>query len=74
MHVQPGAGMTIDLPVQTITAPKGEKISFDIDPARKERLLEGLDDITLTLKYESEMVAFEAKRAQERSWSTPASQ
>ena len=74
LHVQPGAGMTIDLPVQTITAPKGEKISFDIDPARKERLLEGLDDITLTLKYESEMVAFETKRAQERSWSTPASQ
>jgi len=68
---QPGADMTIDLPAQTITAPNGEKIPFEIDPARKERLLEGLDDIALTLKYENEMAAFEAKRAQQQSWSLP---
>ena len=51
----------------------GEKISFKIDPARRERLLEGLDDITLTLQYENDIAAFETKRAQERSWVIPAS-
>lgn len=70
---QPGAEMTIDLPAQLITASDGKKISFEIDPARKERLLEGLDDITLTLKFENKLAAFETKRAQERSWSLPVS-
>ena len=73
LHDQPGAAMKIDLPAQIITAPDGEKISFDIDPARKQCLLEGLDDITLTLEYENDIAAFEKNRAQERSWSTPAS-
>ena len=70
---QPGAEMTIDLPAQTITAPDGEKISFDIDPARKQRLLEGLDDITLTLQYENDIADHESRQMQERPWVAPAS-
>jgi len=68
---QAGAEMTIDLPAQIITAPDGEKISFEIDPARKERLLEGLDDITLTLKYDADIAAYEDRRADERPWVIP---
>lgn len=69
---QPGAELTIDLPTQIITAPDGEQISFEIDPARKQRLLEGLDDISLTLKYENDISAYEERRAEKSSWSTPA--
>lgn len=69
----PGAKITIDLSAQTIKAPDGSSIPFDIDPARKERLLEGLDDISLTLKYETELAAFENERAQMRPWSLPTS-
>ncbi len=67
----PGAEMTIDLPAQTVTAPDGKAIPFEIDPARKERLLEGLDDIALTLKYENDLAAYEARRTQERPWAVP---
>jgi 3-isopropylmalate/(R)-2-methylmalate dehydratase small subunit len=64
--------MTVDLAAQTITAPDGKTIPFEIDPARKERLSEGLDDITLTLKYDAEIAAFEAQRALDMAWSLPA--
>jgi len=73
LREQPGAEITVDLPAQIITAPDETKFPFDIDPARKERLLEGLDDITLTLKYENDMAAYEKNRAASRPWSIPAS-
>jgi len=73
LREQPGAEITVDLPAQIITAPDETKFPFDIDPARKERLLEGLDDITLTLKFENDMAAYEKNRAASRPWSIPAS-
>jgi 3-isopropylmalate/(R)-2-methylmalate dehydratase small subunit len=57
-----GYRLTADLPNQTITDEQGLKIHFDIDDFRKTVLLEGLDDIGLTLKHESEIAAYEQRR------------
>ncbi len=57
----PQAVVTIDLPDQTVTA-DGFEASFEIDPFVKHRLLEGLDDIGLTLQHADEIDAFEAGR------------
>ena len=59
-----GTVLTINLEAQTITRPNSETISFDIDPFRKNCLLEGLDDIGLTLKKSEKIDAFEAERNQ----------
>jgi 3-isopropylmalate/(R)-2-methylmalate dehydratase small subunit len=64
--------LTVDLAEQTITTPRGEKIPFVIDASRKYRLLNGLDDIALTLKHANEIRAYEAKRAAEAPWLFPA--
>ncbi len=53
--------VTIDLPEQTVAA-DGFEASFDIDPFVKHRLLNGLDDIGLTMQHEDEIAAFEATR------------
>ena len=60
--------LTIDLAEQTISRPNGVKISFEVDPFRKQCLLEGLDDIGLTLEKKSEITDYEAKRATEMPW------
>ncbi len=60
--------LTVDLPEQTISTPLGEVIPFTIDPTRKHRLLNGLDDIGLTLQHADAIKAFEAKRAAEAPW------
>ncbi|SEA82939.1 3-isopropylmalate dehydratase small subunit [Rubrimonas cliftonensis] len=62
------AVLTVDLPNQTITGPDGGSISFDIDPFRKRCLLEGLDDIGLTLEKADAIADFEAKRARTTPW------
>ena len=59
-----GTVLTINLEAQTITRPNGETISFDVDPFRKNCLIEGLDDIGLTLKKSEKIDAFEAERNQ----------
>jgi len=62
---QPGAQITIDLPSQQITA--GEiTASFEIDPYVKWRLLEGLDDIGITMQQLSKISEFELNRAEWR--------
>lgn len=58
----------IDLEVQTLTPSDGESIHFEVDPFRKHCLLEGLDEIGLTLQYVDEIRAYEAKRAQQAPW------
>ena len=58
---EPGAEVTVDLQSRTITA-KGIVAPFDLDGYTRWRLLEGLDDIGLTLRHEAEVTAFEAKR------------
>lgn len=68
LHAKPGAEITIDLPVQTVTGPDGVQYKFDIEPSRKERMLEGLDDISITERYEDAMKAFEKKLDAEMPW------
>jgi 3-isopropylmalate/(R)-2-methylmalate dehydratase small subunit len=58
-----GSEMTVDLEQQTITAPGGEVLPFSFDPFQRQRLLNGLDDIGLTLRHETEIEAFEASHA-----------
>ncbi len=60
--------LTVDLESQTINGPDGGSIHFDIDQARKERLLEGIDDIGETLTQESRISDYEAKLADSRPW------
>ncbi|MDO1584789.1 3-isopropylmalate dehydratase small subunit [Rhizobium oryzicola] len=62
------AVLTIDLEAQEISGPDGGKIHFDIDPARKHIMLEGLDDIATTLKSDGAIASFESKVQAERPW------
>ena len=62
------AVVSIDLEAQEIKGPDGGTISFDIDPHRKHCLLNGLDDIGLTLEKSSSIDAYEAKASQSRPW------
>jgi len=62
------ARMTVDLEAQEITTSDGDVIKFDVDPFRKHCLLNGLDDIGLTLEKADSIQSFEAKAAQERPW------
>ena len=55
-----GYQLTVSLKDQTVTDGRGFKASFDVDPFRKFCLLEGLDDIALTLRHQAELDAFEA--------------
>ena len=60
--------LSIDLETQTIRRPNGVEFSFEIDPFRKQCLLEGLDDIGLTLEKGGSIDSFEATRAEEKPW------
>ncbi|MEN8196191.1 MAG: 3-isopropylmalate dehydratase small subunit [Pseudomonadota bacterium] len=62
------ATMTVDLEAQEITRPDGEKIHFGVDSFRKHCLLNGLDDIGLTLQKEDKIDSFEAKRKDTQPW------
>ena len=60
---QPGTEMVVDLPSQQVSHPgSGWSSGFDIDPYRRYRLLRGLDDISMTLEYEADIVAYEQRR------------
>jgi 3-isopropylmalate/(R)-2-methylmalate dehydratase small subunit len=60
--------LTVDLEKQEITGPDGGSIKFDIDPFRKRCLMEGLDDIGLTLEKETKISAFEDQRKVSQPW------
>ncbi|MFZ2870213.1 3-isopropylmalate dehydratase small subunit [Zavarzinia sp.] len=62
------AVVTVDLESQEITGPDGGKIHFDVDPFRKHCLLNGLDDIGLTLAKKPKIDAFEAERKLSQPW------
>jgi 3-isopropylmalate dehydratase small subunit len=62
------APFTVDLVAQTISGPGGSDINFDIAPAERMRLLEGLDDIGLTLKHADEIAAWERRTATDQPW------
>ena len=57
-----GLRLTVNLAEQSLTDGEGASLPFDIDPYRKKCLLEGLDDITLTLQHEEKIRAYEARR------------
>lgn len=59
-----GYALTIDLPEQTVRKPDGASVAFMIDSFLKERLLNGWDQIALTLRHEPSITAFEETRAQ----------
>jgi 3-isopropylmalate/(R)-2-methylmalate dehydratase small subunit len=58
-----GYSLTVDLEAQTIATPSGRNISFEVDPFLRERLLNGWDQIGLTLRHEDAITAFENKRS-----------
>ena len=62
VRAQDGYALTVDLPAQTITRPNGETIAFELDPFLKERLLNGWDQIALTLRHEDKLRAYETSR------------
>jgi len=65
----PGYALTIDLDAQTVTsADGGVTVGFDVDPFRKRCLLNGWDDIGLTLQHADEIRAFEARHLAEQPW------
>ena len=59
---EPSASITVDLEAQTVTASAGFERSFEVAPFVKHRLLNGLDDISMTLEYEPDITAFETTR------------
>jgi 3-isopropylmalate/(R)-2-methylmalate dehydratase small subunit len=62
------ATITVDLPNQEIRGPDGGSIAFEIDPFKKKCLIEGLDDIGLTLEKKSSIDAFEQRAQTARPW------
>jgi 3-isopropylmalate/(R)-2-methylmalate dehydratase small subunit len=62
------ARITIDLPSQTVTSSDGQVFAFEIDPSRKHTLLNGLDDIGLTMEKAPAIDRFETQMAQARPW------
>ena len=62
------ATLSIDLEAQEIRGPDGGVVKFDIDPFRKHCMLNGLDDIGLTMEKAKSLDAFEAKKTAERPW------
>ena len=63
-----GYELTIDLAAQTVTTPSGASFCFEIDPFRKHCLLNGLDDIELTLQHSDDIRAYEENRRSEAPW------
>jgi 3-isopropylmalate/(R)-2-methylmalate dehydratase small subunit len=64
-----GAGrVSVDLEAQTITSPSGQRHSFEIDPRRREGLLQGLDEVAQTLQRDNEILAFQAADRIARPW------
>lgn len=64
----PGYQLTIDLEAQEVIAPDGRRYTFEVTPFRKYCLLNGLDDIGLTLRHADKIKAFEAERILRMPW------
>jgi 3-isopropylmalate/(R)-2-methylmalate dehydratase small subunit len=62
------ARLTVDLTKQEITRPNGDVVKFDLDPFRKHCLLNGLDDIGLTLQKESKIADYETRQRRSQPW------
>jgi 3-isopropylmalate/(R)-2-methylmalate dehydratase small subunit len=64
----PGYRLRVDLEAQTVTRPDGRVLTFDVDPFRKYCLVNGFDDIGLTLRHADKIRAFEERRRAEQPW------
>ncbi|MBL0423213.1 3-isopropylmalate dehydratase small subunit [Ramlibacter sp. AW1] len=64
----PGYELTVDLERQVVVKPQGEELAFDVQPFRKYCLLNGLDDIGLTLRHASKIQDYEARRLAAKPW------
>ncbi|MEQ1663088.1 MAG: 3-isopropylmalate dehydratase small subunit [Thiobacillus sp.] len=63
-----GYALTVDLDKQTVVTPTGQTLAFEVDGERKHRLLNGLDDIGLTLLQSDKIKAYEERRKMEAPW------
>jgi 3-isopropylmalate/(R)-2-methylmalate dehydratase small subunit len=64
----PDYRLHVDLRSQTVTTPSGEQFRFDVDPGNKSRMIEGLDEIGLTLQSARQIRDYEARRRQQEPW------
>lgn len=71
MEVAQSDPLTVDLDTQTVTTPFQDRFAFEIDPFRKHCLLNGLDEVGLTLASGSAIDAYESQRAQDAPWLQP---
>jgi len=67
----PGYSLTVDLPRQVVVAADGTEHPFDVQPFRKQCLLNGWDDIGLTLRHADKIKAYEAERLTRQPWLAP---
>ncbi|QWC56435.1 3-isopropylmalate dehydratase small subunit [Erythrobacter sp. 3-20A1M] len=72
LEVSESDPVTVDLENQTVTTPFQDRFTFEIDPFRKECLLEGLDEIGLTLARDEAIGRFEDRLRADRPWLAPA--
>lgn len=63
-----GSRITVDLPAQQVIGPDGQIDAFEIDAFRKDCLLKGVDEISLTLGHEGEIAGFEARHRAVMDW------
>jgi 3-isopropylmalate/(R)-2-methylmalate dehydratase small subunit len=63
-----GYALTIDLPRQVVLKPDGSELPFEVQPFRKYCLVNGFDDIGLTLRHADKIKAFEAERLTRMPW------
>jgi len=68
LQAAPGSKMTVDLVAQQVTGPDGRGYGFAFDPTRRQRLLEGLDDVGVTLTHLAAIEAFERSYAARMPW------
>ncbi|HNF08963.1 MAG TPA: 3-isopropylmalate dehydratase small subunit [Pseudomonadales bacterium] len=68
VEAAPGYRLLIDLPEQCVITPAGVRFGFEIEPFRKQCLLDGLDEISLTLEAAEQIRAYEQRRRQQQPW------
>jgi 3-isopropylmalate/(R)-2-methylmalate dehydratase small subunit len=68
LREKPGVALTIDLPNQVVIDADGNTHGFDINPLRKDRLVNGIDDIDVTMQHGAAIETFETKRRQAFPW------
>ncbi len=68
VQAQPGYRLRVDLPAQVIATPSGQTLAFEVDAFRKDCLINGLDDIGLTLQHADSIRAYEAQAKHKTPW------